>query len=190
MSLADRFIEHYEQGVFNEAKQDFLPQHCLAQLITNETIVMEFQEEDIDDTKYDPRRESDQQLLAFILEHARKVFATTVLCEISGNKLYRTMMTFQKSKVQDKSLPLKNETLSTTLTGSVWSNLKKKNFWEKQFIFLAPIFSKSEFKLDLEAQHIFPFTWVSNDAKEGTFSQVYQVKIHDSHHDMIVSLHQ
>ncbi|KAI1079560.1 hypothetical protein F5B20DRAFT_581016 [Whalleya microplaca] len=51
----------------------------------------------------------------------------------------------------------------------------REHFLEKQWQFLAPVFYKNDennFMLDLEPQHILPFTWKSGTSKRGTFSEV------------------
>lgn len=190
-SLADQIIDHYEISAFDQPAQVFLPQDCISKLITEDAVIKEFEEEDAGDTRFEFETTKDQKLVAFILKHAKKVFATAVVCDISGNELYKVMGKFKEGNFQDSSLPVKAGVLYELPCFSIktWSNLKKLNFVSKQFVFLAPVFSRSEFKLELEPEHIFPFTWVSNEAKEGTFSQVFQVTIHDSHQDMLVSLH-
>lgn len=179
--LADQILGCYASGVFENKPQDFLPCHCIDKLITKEAILEEF---GIDD---EPTPE-ETYLNTFILQHARKTFATAIICGIGGNDLYQVMKRFQDDNFTDEFLPVNKETTDrlqcfqpTRGRDKSWTLLRNRDFLEKQFIFLAPVFSKSVFKMNLEPGHIFPFIEKSSEAKEGTFSHVHRVTIHDSH---------
>jgi hypothetical protein len=176
-SLADLIVGAYATGVFDNPPQEFLPQSSVAKFITEAAIVEELEDE-LDNDK-------DKDLVDFILQSAKKVFATAIISSIGGNDLYKAMKKFKDNNFHDDRLPLKRDAMSELpcFQGKFWNKLRTHNFLKNQWIFLAPVFTKSKFKLDLEPEHIFPFTWVSNDAKEGTFSNVYQVTIHESHQE-------
>jgi hypothetical protein len=95
------------------------------------------------------------------------------------------MKRFQENEFDDRCLPLKRDTMLALpcFQGKFWNKLRTHMFLQNQWTFLAPVFSKSQFRIDLEPENIFPFTWVSNDAKEGRFSTVYQATIHESHQE-------
>jgi hypothetical protein len=183
-SLADQIVEGYATAVFNDQPQDFLPHSHIPKLITEAAIIEELELEDKDG---DLEKDKDKILVDFILKHAKKVFATTIITGISSNDLYKVMQTFKDNTppFQDDSLPLKKDVMSklACFSGKFWNKLRTHNFLKNQWIFFAPVFSKSKFKLDLEPEHIFPFIEKSNDVKEGTFSHVYKVTIHPSHQE-------
>jgi hypothetical protein len=176
-TLADLIVGSYAKGVFDNPPRDFLPQSFLSEFITGAAVAAELEENlDVD---------NDSDLVSFIVESAKRVFATAIISSIDGSNLYRLMKNCQADKFDDRCLPLKKETMLALpcFQGKFWNKLKIHNILHNQWVFLAPVFSKSQFKIDLEPEHIFPFTWVSNDAKEGTFSNVYQVTIHESHQE-------
>ena len=180
-SLADKIVEGYATGVFDNPPRDFLPQSSVDQFVTRAAIIEELKDED-----RDLDNNEDKYLVDFIHQSAKKVFATAIITGIGGNDLYKAMREFKDNNFQDESLPLKKDAICKLpcFSGKFWNKLRTYDFLRNQWIFLAPVFSKSQFKLDLEPEHIFPFTWVSNDPpKEGTFSQVYQVTIHEAHQE-------
>jgi hypothetical protein len=176
-TLADLIVGSYAIGVFDNPPRVFLPQSFLSEFITK-TAVAEELEENMDIG-------NDSGLVNFIVESAKKVFATAIISAIYGSNLYMLMKRFQENEFDDKRLPLKRDTMLALpyFQGKFWNKLRTHNFLQSQWVFLAPVFSKSQFKIDLEPEHIFPFTWVSNDAKNGTFSIVYQAMIHESHQE-------
>ena len=176
-SLANLIVRSYAIGVFDNPPRVFLPQSFLSEIITKAAVAEELEENvDID---------NDSGLVNFIVESAKKVFATAIICDIDGSNLYMLMKRFQETEFDDSCLPLKRDTILALpcFQGKFWNKLRTHNFLQSQWVFLAPIFSKSRFKIELEPEHIFPFTWVGNDAKEGTFSNVYQATIHESHQE-------
>jgi hypothetical protein len=175
--LADLIVGSYAIGVFDNPPRVFLPQSFLSEFITKAAVAEEL-EENLD-------TDNNSGLVNFIVESAKKVFATAIISAIDGSNLYMLMKRFQETEFDDSCLPLKRDTMLALpcFQGKFWNKLRTHNFLQNQWVFLAPIFSKSQFKIELEPEHIFPFTWVSNDAKEGTFSNVYQATIHESHQE-------
>lgn len=101
-SLSDRIIDSFAKSVFDVRPQNFLPRDCLATLITEADIIHEMEFPNPEEDKF-------KKLVTFIHQHAKKVFATTVVCGIYGNRLVKIMVQFQKSNFDDNSLPLKEE---------------------------------------------------------------------------------
>ena len=175
--LNDLIVGSYAIGVFDNPPRVFLPESFLSEFITKAAVAEEL-EENLDIY-------NDSDLVNFIVESAKKVFATAIISAIDGSNLYMLMKRFQENEFDDRCLPLERETMLALpcFQGKFWNKPRTHKFLQSQWVFLAPVFSKSHFKMDLEPEHIFPFTWVSNDAKEGTFSNVYQVTIHESHQE-------
>jgi hypothetical protein len=177
-TLADLIVGSYAIGVFDNPPRAFLPHSFLSEFITEAAVAEELEENlDID---------NDSDLVNFIVESAKKVFATAIISAIDGSNLYMLMKRFQEKKFDDRCLPLKRDTMLALpcFQGKFWNKLRTHNFLRNQWVFLTPVFSKSQFKIfELEPEHVFPFTWVSNDAKKGTFNNVYQVTIHESHQE-------
>jgi len=181
--LQDRILEGYEIGMFDNTPRPFFPECRIAELITRDSIVEELEYEDCD-----LENSEDNSLIDFIVKYAKKVFAIALMIDVSGANLRVAIKNFKAFNFQDESLPLSKDALPGLpfFSKKPWSRLRTHNFLQNQWIFLAPVFSKTKFKLDLEPEHILPFTWVSNEAKDGTFSQVFQVKIHESHQEDLV----
>jgi hypothetical protein len=176
-TLADLIVESYAIGVFDNPPRVFLPQSFLSELITKAAVAEELEENlDID---------NDSDLVNFIVESAKRVFATAIISAADGSNLYTLMKRFQENEFDDRCLPLKRDTMLALpcFQDKFWNKLRTHMFLQNQWTFLAPVFSKSQFRIDLEPENIFPFTWVSNDAKEGRFSTVYQATIHESHQE-------
>jgi hypothetical protein len=179
-SLADLILPRYVKGVFDSPPQDFLPQNHITELITKDAIIEELADED-----GDLDNDEDKELVDFIHSSAKRVFATTIVSGLGSSELYKAMRKFKVHNFQDESLPLKENAIPNLqcFPAKPWSKVRTYNFLRFQWIFLAPVFSTSKFQLDLEPEHIFPFTWVSDVAKEGAFSNVYEVTIHDKHQE-------
>jgi hypothetical protein len=178
-SLETRILRAYTRSIFDDRPQDFLPESYIAELITKETIIEKLNNDD-----FDPSHGKNHELVSFILESANRVFAITVMCGCRGSYLHKVMRQFKQYNFQDASLPLKSDTLSVLpcFDNRYWNVLEKRRFLDVQWTFLAPVFSRKEFfRLELESEHILPFTFVSKETKEGAFSQVPQITIHPSH---------
>ena len=63
-----------------------------------------------------------------------------------------------------------------------WDHLTLSDFYEKQWRFLAPVFTTDEFKVfHLSTNSIFPFVDLGTQRRSSLFSDVYEVKIHPDH---------
>ncbi|KAH8779028.1 hypothetical protein BGZ57DRAFT_761135 [Hyaloscypha finlandica] len=176
-TLADLIVGSYAIGVFDNPPRVFLPQSFLSELITKAAVAGELEENlDID---------NDSGLVNYIVESAKRVFATAIISAVDGSNLYMLMKRFQENEFDDRCLPLKRNAMLalSCFQGKFWNEHRTHKFLHSQWVFLAPVFSKSQFKIDLEPEHIFPFTWVSNVTKEGACSIVYQATIHESHQE-------
>ena len=186
-ALVDRILDQYVTSKFDDNEQDFLPEGCLAELLTQDSVRRELQRDesiDYDDDIY-------ADLVYFILQRARKIFAIAIVIDLEGEKLRLAMSGFKYSEIGDEYLPLNrnDQTELSCFSGKPWTRTKIRAFQSAQWAFLAPVFSRTRFKLDLEPEHILPFTWRSYDVKEGSFSHVFEVVIHPRHqNDPILSV--
>jgi hypothetical protein len=174
-SLEDQIINSYETSRFppGNKPQEFLPRSQLDRLLTVSSITNKLFV-DVDTT-----------LVQWIFRSSRKVFAIAVMCGLAGRALLKAMEEFRKVDFVDESLPLSKDTQAQIACFSTtpWRGLKSHNFLTQQWIFLAPIFSKRNFGMDLALEYILPFTSVSSEVKEGHFGRVYRVKVHPSHQE-------
>lgn len=108
---------------------------------------------------------------------------------LSLSLLIFTAMTCVKrwSKLQnayfcDSALPVTKEHLYSLayFAKKPWTKFRLHNFLRTQWSFLAPVFGKNKFKMDMDSDYILPFTWMNDQSKEGAFSRVFQVKVHES----------
>lgn len=138
-----------------------------------------------------------QELIKFICQSAEKVFASAILATYTGKDLRKSMSRFKTLGFSDASLPVTRADFDRIVDGDrvlrkLWTNIKKGYFVDKQWIFLAPIFpdpenlTEEKLKLVFLQEHIFPFTFVHETRREGSFGFVYQVTIHPSHQESIM----
>jgi hypothetical protein len=141
----------------------------------------------------------DDGIVDYIYTSAKLLFCITLSARLCGHGLYEAMRAFHQGGLRDSDLPISGrrypELLVTrrnviTLTEHnlfrtpAWTNNERacRDFTTDQWKYLAPVFASDSVTLDLEDEHIMPFTEVS-PMKQGTFGTVYQVTIHASHQE-------
>ena len=179
-TLSDRIIDRYVKSKFDPEEKQFLPEGCLQELVTLETIIEELQENH--PRSQDVNREDPiiQKLAEFILEKAKKVFATTVVSGLRGGYLGYSMIEFMNMEFADNCLPITYDDMVMQF-GDKWGKTTIHDFFTKQWRFLVPVFSKNNFKVDLKPNHILPFIERVSFGKEGAFGQVFRVQVHPGH---------
>lgn len=182
--LGTRIINTFQYTQFppGENQRKFTPESTLAGLITPPSVIRELSFQAGYQAAQDP-------VIIFILNHGKKLFASSVMAQLKGHRLYYAMHTFMQNNITDKTLPLTNP--NRRVEGSQdtrqpgwgqWSLMELHSFMEHQWSFLAPSFKNHipDHHLILGSQHIFPFTEATEIA-EGGFGKVYKVTIHPSH---------
>jgi hypothetical protein len=174
-SLANRILLASQESHFENSTRLFLPEGCLKDLVTQDTVCRET-----------PKllEASNKSLLEFILNRATKVFAIAVVCRIQNDDLCTVMKKYRKHNFCDASLPLDNEFRKhhPAFHSRFWGPFMLNEFYEKQWMFLSPVFSSKEFVYDLARSSILPFIWNGSMVMEGYSSRrVYEVEIHHSH---------
>jgi hypothetical protein len=179
--LEDQIANGYVYSEFpvDAAKQPFLPDGELDKLITNDSVIQEL---DLADG-------AESELIEFICQPAKKVFANALISGLGGQNLRKAMSKFKRHGFCDKSLPVGPEFEKLSCVSiPPWSKMKIRYFRDNQWKFLAPVFPNpapdKDLKLVLEPEHILPFTYVDEQSREGTFGNVYQVTIHPSHQEV------
>jgi hypothetical protein len=181
--LENRICNLLATSKFDAREQHFLPDNCINDLITKDTIMKELELDD------DPEHitEDQRRLVEWIQSDAKKVFAITVQCSIGVNNMLASMLKFQKHKFNNECLPVDNlsrqsrENLPAHFRSNRWTSKRLHSFWEHQWKCLTPVFSMDMYNYNLSSECIFPFTWKDETFKEGAFSCVYKVKIHEAH---------
>ena len=185
--------------------RDFLPNGKLTELMTSQRIDLELRRSGCCLTKDQAFR---QELTKFILEHAMKCFAILVVIDkVQDIKAFyqndlmdsHLPVTFEFQYGQcivAKSLDLKSHPpppadcpISKTFR-SLWVRKYLDDFEEKQWLFLAPVFTESNWKRRFHMQCPLPFISLRLPAisRETLFSQVHQRAI-QCDHIIGVSLH-
>jgi hypothetical protein len=180
----------------------FLPFNVVDDLTTRELVLAEIEAAGIADNLHAP-------LADFVLKDAKRVFLMLVWSEEVG-----ALPDLYDEGFSDQDLPIGleqgsvgssrkfqyivrswNES-STTLKPqqwaafSTWKNKDLEHFEKGQWHFLAPKFEKQRFQYRLHPKRPLPFLSKTNFLeKVGFFSRVYQVGIHDAHHEEAVSTH-
>jgi len=162
----------------------FLPENCLARLITEANIRLTMPG-------------ASPSLINFISQYARKVFATVLCARID---LTGTIEALYADSFTDNFLPIAQEASaggcyiigSTSCSHSAcintfhkWSSDDRFAFYERQWQFLALVFTNIRYKHDLNEDCILPFTPKLNTSKDSQFSLVYEVEVHDDHQSVI-----
>lgn len=180
--LGDQIVKKLQRSAFD--KKVFLPEGCIHELITKTAVVKE-----LAFTKEEMEKESSTKLLKFIMEKGPKIFAITLLAGYGfpSKDLRKAMNHFRRSSFGDESLPVMDETKSNhpffgESPKSPWGAMSILNFCDKQWAFLAPVFSEKRLNLQLNDDDILPFTCQDNDVKSGAFGEVHQVTVHPSHY--------
>lgn len=192
--LADRLKA---QSVKNESDQKlFLPRKAFSRLVTRRNI-------EACVSQLSP------ELLNFACEYAPKIFAIVVslMCDFGDAGLLglqSTLQEFRQHHFTDTALPVGDLREEAKCQGKrktgdfntlhcrhdhvmdvfhTWGDSKFNNFYERQWRFLAPVFTKQDFEYYLEPGHILPFTNVRPVSGTGHFGDVRQAHLHADHHE-------
>ncbi|KAI1739133.1 hypothetical protein F4680DRAFT_422948, partial [Xylaria scruposa] len=136
-------------------------------------------------------------LVDFICESAPKVFAISVYIGINSNDLYKIMQSLKDCKFKDcvfkgdSGLPFSDASLEDNKSHSLVDHdmdiCVANNFYQSQFLFLAPIIKVQDNVQNFHEKFPLPFTSVSEKSKGGgSFSTVFEVKIHEAHIDNLL----
>ncbi|KAF7559256.1 hypothetical protein G7046_g4896 [Stylonectria norvegica] len=180
-SLTSDICRSYAKSHLHDKDQDYIPEGLLEELITD-SAVREVLGSSVDSNK-------NQELIDFIVKRANKVFTLAILANLSGKNLWKAMKAFKKKEFDNKSLPLIATATELLGTGpfrnlKIWGLNELYHFREDQWKVLVPVFRQvEELTNTLFDSCILPFELVDSDVKEGTFGDVYQVRIHPGHLD-------
>jgi hypothetical protein len=182
-SLASRLIESFVSSNFHDPARDYLPEACFSRLITPEKIEDELRKVEETHKNYDRKRRED--VVTWIREKAQKTFAIAVQCHDDPWHLFLSMELFRVTGFHDTQLPLPDPLLFAPspkqFNKKTWTDLKIRDFYERQWRCLAPVFSPERYNYDLPYNCIFPFTKESVTPKVGAFGSVHKVRIHRDH---------
>ncbi|ROW13657.1 hypothetical protein VPNG_04583 [Cytospora leucostoma] len=177
-SLGEQVAATYVQSCFPvENQQSFLPHGSEDRLVTRRSVVQALY-----GNKGTPAEDTD--LVNWILQSAKKIFIISFISFIREKWLEIAMTIFKENGFVDGKLPIvipKNAPGHPCFPSNIWPTLNRNAFVANQWQLLVPVFPKSFAKLELHQDAIFPFTFVDEEQKAGTFGDVYQVTVHEAH---------
>jgi predicted DNA-binding protein (MmcQ/YjbR family) len=187
-SLASKLIASFVPSNFHDPARDYLPETCITNFVTREKIEEELRKiEELPDPEarklYD--RESRATLASWICANAQKSFAIAVQTDLDPLHLLLSMAIFSVKGFDDRNLPLADPHTSSPsaehFNKQIWIDVKIRDFYDKQWRCLAPVFSPQKYDYNLPYNCIFPFTKESVTPKVGAFGSVHKVRIHPDH---------
>ncbi|ROW10439.1 hypothetical protein VMCG_01821 [Cytospora schulzeri] len=187
--LEELIPDFYEVSKFpDDRPQDFLPNGSVDKIVTRGSIIQELGaiEHSGPVGRGSKAAADENDLINFILKAGKKVFTISLISGLRHNQLRKAMIQFRNNGYVDEELPFNvpiDETDHPCFPPQLWSKLAKKDFQSKQWMVIVPVFPAEFKKLELEQGHIFPFIFVDEERKEGTFGNVYQVTIHETHQE-------
>lgn len=160
-----------------------MPEGHLDQLITRDSITQALSDDHASGGGRTGPGEED--LIKFILQSAKKLLAISLLSGLESSALRDAMELFKSNGFDDSSkLPIESlDANRLPWSCPLWTPLRLKLFQATQWQFLVPVFRKSQIRQTLEAKRILPLSLVTRERKEGAFSDVWEVKIHEAHQE-------
>lgn len=186
-AFRESIVKAYVESAIDH--QDFLPQDSLQSLITAEIVqkVIESLSEDGSMT---------QILVEFVVAKAKKLFA---ILAVTGMEIIPALKSLQQYDFMDYHLPISRDVYReidnvdkksnhppafNVFHSPPWDMAILRMFYNEQWKFLAPVFSRDRRTQQLQPQCILPFieSPLSRELRKSSFfSDVYQVQIHPSH---------
>ncbi|KAK1780445.1 hypothetical protein QBC45DRAFT_408685 [Copromyces sp. CBS 386.78] len=157
--------------------REFLPAGLLVKYVTRRSVRKKLEEENPSESDID-------DLVNFIVHHARKIFATLLLC-FEGNKLCKAVRDFRNHRIGSKISPITDSFLPITEVkkeevpffvdkNGHWNPWKVSDFCTKQWIFLAPKLPPKGPLLKVDALTPLPFI-EAELVDAGAFGEVHKV---------------
>ncbi|KAK4443114.1 heterokaryon incompatibility protein-domain-containing protein [Podospora aff. communis PSN243] len=139
-----------------------------------------------------------EDLVTFVSQHATKIFLALVCGgECSVDELVSIMRSFQAHGMTDDKLPVQqmscigrgdntracfpqHDPCLNVFHDSRWEDIMFR-FRDDQCIFDPPVFTDQQFRYDLTAECVLPFTSRGSSERDGHFSTVSEVILHQDH---------
>lgn len=180
LSLEDQVSERLAENHFPLGwTQKYMPWRRLDGLVTRSSIILEFSKDYDSDEQQGSQVRIDEGLINFIVNSGQKLLAISLISGIESFRLHKAMEVFWKSNYTDDQLPVTSQDVRFPWYQLKWGAIKKQNFTTNQWMFLVRIFDHNGSKLHVRNQEILPFRLVDQQRREGTFSDVWQVEIHE-----------
>jgi hypothetical protein len=188
VSLANKIPASFASSTFDGHRPEYLPDSCVKNLITQTTVDDELKQINHSYPWFNDQKRT--QLAVWIEQHAKKILAITLLCDLEPSMLIMAMSYFKKFGFTDDCLPIDNPKTwdsnqrpvrRQAFDARIWEGLKISRFYKEQWCCLAPVFSPARYEYDLPLHCILPFIKTGTPPKKGAFSSVHRVEIHEDH---------
>ena len=186
-SLSDDLIDREVTSGFDS--REFWPERTINDMIKRDVVRRELNR---------AGKPYDDELVNYILEHAKKLFAIAATIDARPELLLETMKFFQSNDFRDSSLSAENASSGgsasddsfssllcnklTALDRKLWRSTRRTNFSKAQWKVQAPVFSTAKSNYDFKPEAILPFIETKRNIKSGAFSRVHKVSIHPDHY--------
>ncbi|KAI8626068.1 hypothetical protein F5Y19DRAFT_488559 [Xylariaceae sp. FL1651] len=171
-TLLDRLDHLYEKSKFCRDEL-FLPENAIRVLVTYDTVT---------------------ELIGWIVNKAPKLFLLHVQTRHEGKTLFSCMSRFKKYDFNDGQLPIEEPPRDpkwrppSHFHRKYWEASRVREFYGYQWRFLSPIFTQIQNEHNLHVKTILPFIDIdTREMKEGAFSSVYKVTIHEAHQEYSIN---
>jgi hypothetical protein len=193
--LVEQILKSFQSSNFDGLPRDFLPIDAFERLATKSAIFDELNRlgGEVNNLVNSQREkllltyntEELQDLATWVFNEARRLFLITICCDLRPLHLVLAMDCFRKTEVSDVSLPLSDPRSTpppaTTWVQSVWTPSRLRDFYEKQWKILVPVFGPQTYDYNFERQCTLPFLKEESAARTGAFGSVYKIKIPRQH---------
>lgn len=197
LDLSKRIYSRLKSSVFDTRLESFLPDGEIDGLVSMEAIQKRLLLDKIGAAALAGLGASavaldaeENELVNWIHQKANKVFAIVVLVELQivFSETLKSMKYFRAHGFNNSSLPIKNPVPSSyeqwncpeKFDSQIWHQARLSHFYRTQWWFLAPVFSTG-YRYNLEPDHTLPFVKKDQLTREGAFSFVHKITIHDAH---------
>lgn len=193
--LVEQILKSFQVSNFDDLPRDFLPIDAFERLATKSAIFNELNRlgGEVNNLVNSRRErllltynnETLQDLATWVFNEARRLFVITICCDLRPSHLVLAMDCFRKTEVSDASLPLADPRSkpppAPTWVQSIWTPSRLRDFYEKQWRILVPVFGPQVYDYNFERQCTLPFLKDETAARTGAFSSVYKIKIPRQH---------
>jgi serine/threonine protein kinase len=184
-SLANELRASLLNSCFDHPDRRFLPHGTIDEIVTRDAIENELREDGTTALSHALAHHL-VEIADWVRAEARKVFATTMLCNPSLDQLTTFIALCYDHGYDDKSLPLGDPHSATWQAPEPFRPSRglqpsADQFYENQWKCLSPVFSAEYYRHNLPMEAILPFIDDKFESKAGAITKVYKLRVHPSH---------
>lgn len=166
LQLRDILMKHSLESAFEKTRHEFVPEGVIETFITYEEIKSWL--------GIGSSALQDEDLMRFIFEDAKRMFAITVVAKPDARR--EAIEWLRSEGYNDQKLPI-----FPPPKKKKWTSGWRRDFCNCQWMFVAPVFDTTRSSHTFEEARILPFISMSVIAGEGAFGQVSRTVIHERH---------